>query len=249
MSHAKLTLLGFFVIAIPFVAHAADEQHFGATVGSVAITKYISPGSLGLKNMAQSKLASARDLVVTGNNPRFNVTGQAFCKQGAKLTAVQAMIGKVVVQNTELTPFLVYGSSAKITTVAGRKAADISLQVELKMSRRATDAAIDLSFNPARQFEQKIDVFVAKGGTAAAYLHETQAFDMNVTVNLVAWCRMDANANSVLAGKTYPGVVSRKVPITIFYNGDPAIIEGPAARATTKTQDSSGTPPAHGPTL
>jgi hypothetical protein len=209
----------------------------------VAITQNIPSASLGLKNMSSSKLASKRDLVVTGNNPSFVVKGQAFCKQGAKLTAVQAIIGKAIVNQTELIALAPYGKSAKNTNVAGRDAADVELQVELNVTRRAGNALADFSFNPAREYESKLKAYVAKGNMAAEYLRETQAFDMDVTINLVAWCKMDANANSVLAGKTYPGVVSRKMPVTILYNGDPAIVDGPAARATVKTREAEGGPP------
>ncbi len=240
-------LCGVGIVAIPVAALAVDEQQFGFTVGSVTITKPISTGALGLKNMSSSKIASKRDLAVTGNNPRFNVTGQVFCKQGARLTAVQAIIGKGFLHNNDIMVIQSYGKTAKDTSVAGRSDADVSLEVELKVTRRATEAAIDLAFNPAREYERKLKAFVAKGNTAAESLRDTQAFDMDVTVNLVAWCKMDPNANSVLAGKTYAGFTSRKVPVTILYNGDPSIIDGPAPRSKTSTRKGSGGPPATTP--
>jgi hypothetical protein len=235
---------GLMVIAAPFAATAADEEQYGFTVGSVSITAPIAPGNLGLKNMSLSKIASKRDLATTGNNPRFTVTGQVFCKQGARLTAVQAIIGKGVLHNNDMMVVNSWGKTAKQTDVAGRSDANVSLEVELNVSKRATDSAVDLSFNPAREYEQKLKAFVAKGNTAAEYLHETQAFDMNTTVNLVAWCKMDANANSVLAGKTYAGFTSRRVPVTILYNGDPSIVDGPAPRAKASTRKGNGQPPA-----
>lgn len=244
MNKLAIALFGLGIVSIPVAAFAFDEQQFGFTVGSVNITKPISPGSLGLKNMSSSKIASKRDLAVTGNNPRFTVTGQVFCKQGARLTAVQAIIGKGILHNNDMMVIQNWGKTAKQTNVAGRSDADVSLEVELNVSKRATNAAIDLTFNPAREYEQKLKAFVAKGGTAAEYLRDTQAFDMNVTVNLVAWCKMDPNANSVLAGKTYAGFSARKVPVTILYNGDPAIVDGPAARAKASTRKGSGGPPA-----
>lgn len=240
----KLTAtLALMIFAMPLAASATDETHFGFTVGSVSITKPISPGSLGLKNMSSSKIASKRDLVVAGNNPRFTVTGQVFCKQGARLTAVQAIIGKGFLHNNDMMVVNSWGKTAKQTNVAGRSDADVSLEVQLNVSRRDTDAAIDLTFNPARDYEQKLKAYVAKGNTAAEYLRETQAFDMDVTVNLVAWCKMDPKANSVLAGKTYAGFVARRVPVTVLYNGDPAIIDGPAPRATAKTREAETAPP------
>jgi hypothetical protein len=244
MKYSAIALCGLGIVAIPFAAIAADEQQFGFTVGSVNITKPISTGALGLKNMASSKIASKRDLAVTGNNPRFTVTGQVFCKPGARLTAVQAIIGKGILHNNDMMVVQSWGKTAKNDDVAGRSDADVSLEVELKVSKRATDAAIDLTFNPAREYEQKLKAFVAKGGTAAEYLRETQAFDMDVTVNLVAWCKMDPNANSVLAGKTYAGFTARKVPVTILYNGDPSIVDGPAPRSKASTRKGSGGPPA-----
>ncbi len=237
-------LCGVGIVTIPVAALAFDEQQFGFTVGSVNITKPISTGALGLKNMSSSKIASKRDLAVTGNNPSFTVTGQVFCKQGARLTAVQAIIGKGFLHNNDIMVIQSYGKTAKDTSVAGRNDSDVSLEVELKVTRRATDAAIDLTFNPAREYERKLKAFVAKGNTAAEYLRDTQAFDMDVTVNLVAWCKMDPNANSVLAGKTYAGFASRRVPVTILYNGDASIVDGPAPRSKASTRKGSGGPPA-----
>lgn len=240
----KLTLtLALSAASLPLAAWAADETQFGFTIGSVAMTKPISPGNLGLKNQSSSKIASKRKLVVTGNNPRFTVTGQVFCKQGARLTAVQAIIGQGILHNNDMMVVNSWGKSAKQTDVAGRSDADVSIPVELKVTREESDAAIDLTFNPAREYERRLKAYVAKGNTAAAYLRETQAFDMNVTVNLVAWCKMDPKANSVLAGKTYAGFAARKVPVTILYNGDPAIIDGPAPRAKASTREAEGGPP------
>ena len=241
----KLTLAALTLSAVSLsqTASAADETQLGATVGNVMITKSIKPGSLGLKNMSPSKLASKRDLVVTGDNPRFTVTGQVFCKDGAKLTAVQAVLGNTFVQHMDIITLQQYGQSAKDYSVAGRGAADVELQVDLNAVRRASKDIMQLKFNPANVFEQKLGSYVAKGNTAAEYLRETQAYDMDVKVNLVAWCKMDPKANSVLAGKTYAGVSGRKVPVTILYNGDPAIIDGPAPRATTTTREAEGGPP------
>jgi hypothetical protein len=59
---------------------------------------------------------------------------------------------------------------------------------------------------------------------------------MPVTVNLIAWCKMPANANSVLAGKTYAGFASRSVPVSILYSGDPKIVDGRGVRATVGQQ-------------
>lgn len=243
MNNILKALGGLTVLAAP-IAVAANDEQFGPTVGSVSITKQISTANLSLKNVATSKMASKRDLRVTSQNPRYTVTGQAFCKQGARLTAVQAIIGKGVLHNNDMMVINSWGKTPKDVSVAGRRDADVSLELELKVSPRATDAAIDLTFNPAREYEQKLKAYVAKGNMAAEYLRETQAFDMNIAVNLVAWCRMDPNANSVLAGKTYAGFVSRDVPVSILYNGDPAIVEGPAPRASTKTRKSNSAPPA-----
>lgn len=230
-------------LASPLSATASDEQEYGFTVGSVTITKPISPGTLSLKNLASSKTASKRDLAVTGNNPRVNVTGQVFCKPGARLTAVQAIIGNGILHNNDIMVLNPWGKTQKQTNVAGRSDADVSLDIELNVSRRATDAAIDLTFNPAREYEKKLKAFIAKGNSAAEYLRETQAFDMEMTVNLVAWCKMASNANSVLAGKTYAGFAARKVPVTILYNGDPNIVDGPTARAKSSARKGGGQPP------
>ena len=128
---------------------------------------------------------------------------------------------------------------AKRIDIAGQMGARIDIPVTVNVTRRAGNAAVDLGFNPARTYEKMLAAYVAKGHTAAEYLRETQAFDKEVTISLVAWCR----GNSILSGKTYPALVERKVPVTILYNGDPAIIDGPQPRATASTREANGGPP------
>jgi hypothetical protein len=232
-------------LALPAVALATDTSTLGATVQQMSIDQQIPPGNLSLKNVSTSKIASRRDLRSFGDNPRFRVIGKAFCKPGARLTAVQAIIGKVVLNQTEVFPTQVFGQSAKDTTVAGLPSTLVDIPVTLNVARRDNGSLVDLRFNPSRTYEQKLKAFVAKGNTAAEFLRETQAFDMDVTVNLIVWCKMDAGAQSVLAGKTYPGMISRKVPVTILYNGDPTIIDGPSPRLKASTRKATGGPPAH----
>lgn len=234
---------GVACLAVPSAAAASDEHSYGYTVESVTITKPVSPGNLSLKNMSASKSASKRDLAVTGSNPRFIVAGRVLCKAGATLTAVQAIIGNGMLHHNEMMVMKDWGKTQKLTNVAGRLFADVSLEVELEVSKRNTDSLIVLSFNPAHEYERKLKAFVAKGNTAAEYLRETQAFDMEVMVNLVAWCKMGSNNNSMFTGETYAGFASRKVPVTILYNGDPDIIDGPAARAKSSTRKGGGQPP------
>jgi len=221
---------------------AADETQLGATVMLLEIEKQIPPGNLGLKNASPSKLASKRDLVVTGERPQFTVAAKAYCKEGATLTAVQVFMGKVVITGQQAIPMASYGQSAKRVDIAGQRGARIDIPVTVNVARRAGNSLVELGFNPAKVYEKKLADYVAKGNTAAEYLRETQAFDMDTTVTLVAWCKMGPG-NSVLSGKTYPGAVSRKVPVTILYNGDPAIVDGPAPRATSTTRKAPAAPP------
>jgi hypothetical protein len=213
-------------------AAQADEIHLGMTVGNIAITKNIPSANLGLFNQSAIKTVAAHDLRVTGNNPTFTVTGQIFCKNGARLVAAQAIIGTTALNNGQLIAMGALGQSAKQTAgIAGRSDADVSIPVTLPVTRSAGKAAIDLSFNPARAFEQKLKAFTGKGGSALTYLREAQAFDMPVKINLVGWCKMPENSNSVLAGKTYAGFSARTVPVTILYKGDPKIVDGAGVRA------------------
>ena len=243
MNKLATALLTLSAASIAQIALAADETHFGSTIQSMSIDQQISPGNLSMRNDSTSKLASKRDLRVHGDNPKFQVVGKVYCKAGARLTAVQVFLGNVVINGQQAYPMATHGQSPKLTNIAGLPGTVVDIPVTLNVTRRYTGAAVDLSFNPARTYEQKLKAYVAKGNTAAEYLRETQAFDIEQTVSLVAWCRMDSGANSVLAGKTYPGDVSRKVPVTILYNGDPAIIDGPAARATATTREAEGGPP------
>lgn len=242
----KANIAGHLALAallVPVAAQASDETQLGSTVLLMEIEKPIPPGNLSLKNVSSSKLASKRDLVVMGENPRFTVAAKAYCKPGATLTAMQVFMGKVVVNHTQAYPMATYGQSGKRVDIAGQMGARIDIPVTVNVTRRAGNALVDLGFNPALAYEKMLADYVKKGHTAAEYLRETQAFDRKVTISLVAWCKMDPKADSVLAGKTYPGVVSREVPVTILYNGDPAMIDGPAPRATTSTRGTTGGPP------
>lgn len=222
--------MALIALALPVAALASDQTQLGATVHTMRFTANLPSGNLGLKNASPSKLAAQRQLVVTGNAPQFLVKGQVLCKPGARLTAVQAIIGKAIVNQSELIALADWGHSPKLTHVAGEPGAFVEIPVTLSVSRKVSGAAVDLTFNPALAYEKQLKAYVAKGNTAAEYLRETQAFDMEVSVNLVAWCKMDGG-NGVLSGKTYPGVVTRKVPITILYNGDPAMIDNLPPRA------------------
>ena len=220
------------VAAAAFVVGAADQTSLGPTVGNVLITKYIPGGNLGLANKAAVKTVQAVDLRVSGAEPVYDVTGQLFCKNGARLVEAQAIIGKVFLHGPDAMVIAADGQSAKLKTIAGRRDADVSIPVKLTVARRDTGAVVDLQFNPARHFMRKVKEFAAKGNSAAAYLRQDEAFEMPVTVNLVAWCKMPANANSVLAGKTYAGFAARSVPVSILYSGDPKIVDGRGVRAT-----------------
>lgn len=242
MTHSSLRSLALVVLALPLFG-AGDESQIGFTVETIEFDKHIAPGHLSLRNLSKSKLDTRRDLRVLGDNPRFQVVGKVRCKPGARLTAVQVVVGQVVANHTEVFPMQVHGQTAKLTNIAGQAGAIIDLPVVLNVSRKDTGSLVDLSFNPAREYEKQLKAYVAKGNTAAEYLRETQAFDMQADVNFIAWCKMDPGANSVVAGKTYPGVVSRKVPVTILYEGDPLIVSGPAARAKATTRDAEGGPP------
>ncbi len=224
------------VAGAAFLVAGADQTSLGPTVGNVLITKYIAGGNLGLANKASIKTVEAVDLRVSGNEPVYDVTGQLFCKNGARLVQAQAIIGKVFLHNNEPMVMAPDGKSAMLTSIAGRSDADVSIPVKLTVARRDTGAAVDLQFNPARHFMQKVKSFAANGGSAAAYLRQDEAFEMPVTVNLIAWCKMPANANSVLAGKTYAGFASRSVPVSVLYSGDPKIVDGRGVRATAGGQ-------------
>jgi hypothetical protein len=226
-------VFGSFAITVgAFFIAGADQTSLGPTVGNVLITKYIPGGNLSLANKASLKTVAAVDLRTSGNEPVYNVTGQLFCKNGARLVEAQAIIGKVFLHGPDAMAIAPDGQSAKLTSIAGRRDADVSIPVKLTVARRDTGAAVDLQFNPARHFMRKVKEFAAKGNSAAAYLRQDEAFEMPVTVNLVAWCKMPANANSVLAGKTYAGFASRSVPVSILYSGDPKIVDGRGVRAT-----------------
>lgn len=235
--------LALMAVAVPMTAVAADESQLGPTILSLEIEKPIPPGNLSLKNVSTSKVANKRELVVFGDNPKFTVSAKAYCKPGAKLASLQVILGKVLIHNNTPMPFAPWAQSAKQNQVVGMGGVRVDIPVTLPVTRKDTKAAVDLTFNPVLAYEFMLDRYVEKGHTPAEYLRETQAFDMKVPVSLVATCKMDSNADSWMAGKTYAGVFMREVPVTVLYDGDPAIVDGPAPRAKTTTKKADGGPP------
>ncbi len=233
--YQTITLRLLAVVGAGFALAAADQTNLGPTVGNVLITKHISGGNLGLTNTSASRSVSAIDLRVSGDEPVYTVTGQIFCKNGARLVEAQAIIGNVILHDGQPSAFVKHGQSPKLTSIAGRQDADVSIPVRLSVIRKDAGALVDLSFNPAGAFLKKLKAFTSTGGSPAAYLREDQAFEMPVNVNLIGWCRMPPGANSVLAGKTYAGIATRSVPVSILYTGDlkivdRAAVEGPAGQ-------------------
>jgi hypothetical protein len=210
---------------------SADEASFGFPIDDLRITQNIPGASLSLANKAPLKTVEARRLVVSGPNPQFTVTGVASCKEGAKLTGVQAFAGGVVNNGGQIMPMQKWGQSGKNTSVAGQKAALVSLKVEVMVSREATGSLVDLSFNPALEFEKKLAAYVAKGGSAALYMKTAEAFDMIIPIHLAAWCKTGPNDKS-FPNMERAGFVRRDVPVTILYQGDPKIVDGTGVRAT-----------------
>jgi hypothetical protein len=219
------------LVAITTSAVAADQSSFGYPLDDVKITQNIPSINLSLSNRAAIKTVDARRLIVTGAEPQFTVNGIVACKPGAKLTGVQALAGSVINNNGQITPMQNWGSSAVLTNVAGQSAAVVAIPLKIKVSRAYNGEAVDLSFNPAREFELKLKKFVSNGGSAAQYLQVSEAFDMTVPVHLIAWCKAESG---VLAGQTRGGFVKREVPATILFNGDPRIVDGAGVRAATK---------------
>lgn len=232
----NLALAGACVAVAATPALAADQSSFGHPLDEIRITQSLPSINLSLENRAAIKTVDARRLTVTGPEPQFTVKGVVACKPGAKLTGVQALAGSVVNNNGQITPMQNWGSSPVLTNIAGKAAAEVSIPLKVKVTRTYRGEAVDLTFNPARQFEQKLKMFVSNGGSAAQYLQTSEAFDMTVPVHLIAWCRADSG---VLAGQTRGGFVKREVPATILFQGDHRIVGG--IGATAATQGSGGT--------
>jgi hypothetical protein len=224
------------LVALATPALAADQSSFGHPIEDIRITEPLPSINLSLRNQATIKTVEARRLAVTGPEPQFTVQGIVACKPGARLTGVQALAGSVVNNNGQIMPMQDWGSTPVLTSMAGLPAAQVSIPLRIKVSRTYNGEAVDLTFNPAREFELKLKKFVSNGGSAAQYLQATEAFDMTVPVHLIAWCKADSG---VLAGQNRGGYVKREVPATILFEGDTRIIGG--AGATAATTGSGGT--------
>ncbi|MBA3863529.1 MAG: hypothetical protein CVT87_01370 [Alphaproteobacteria bacterium HGW-Alphaproteobacteria-9] len=233
------------LIALTFPAMlSADDNSFSFPIDELRFNKITPAATLSLANKATVKTVAARRLVVSGPNPEFTVTGVASCDEGAKLTGVQVFAGGMVNHGGQIVPMQAWGQSAKNTAVAGQKAALVTMKVKVNMTREVGDSLVDLTFNPAREFDRKLTVFAANGGSAASYMHTAEAFDMAIPIHFAAWCKMGPNH------KTFPnmergGFVRRDVPVTILYQGDPKIVDGVGVRATVGgTEGGKIAPPA-----
>ncbi|MXO59200.1 hypothetical protein GRI89_06565 [Altererythrobacter salegens] len=235
------------VMAMSGAAAAADETSLPTLVTGAQFTDNLGDANLSLENKAAIKTVAARKLTVLGNDPHWTVTGLVGCRSGATLVKVQAFAGNVVNNNGVLYPIGTWSSSAEDTSVAGQIAAQVSLDLTLPVKRTYNNEAVELAFNPAREFELKLKAFVDKGGSAAQYMHTDEAYDMDVPIVLAAWCKMNGNSN-FLPGMTQAGYVKRVVQATIIYHGDPAVVDGIGVISAQKATEGTVQAPTSKPT-
>ena len=214
-------------------AEAADEKRLHHLVADARFSESLPGINLGLRNMSAVKTVADRKLTVTGNEPQFTVRGVVACRPGAKLTKVQAVAGGVVNNNGHIFVMSNWGASPQVTTYAGQQSAQVAIPLKVNVTRTYNGEAVDLTFNPARSFEQKLAQYVQGGGSAAQYLHIDEVFALDVPINLIAWCTM-ADKNSSLYGQESGGYVRRDIAASILFNGDPAIVDGVGVMATNR---------------
>jgi hypothetical protein len=218
-----LVLLTLLLAGAAGASLAADETHLTPGVRALSFTKPTSPPGLSLENLATIKTPQARQVTVTSSNPVISVDGRLECPAGKRVHTAQLIFGKSLIQNGELLTIFTMGASAKLTLPLSANTANFTVSGTLPVSKVATKAAVDLTFNPARQFEQKLSAFVAKGGSAAEYLRQTESFDMPLGLSLIGWC-----ADLADASKRSVAVVNRTVNVSILYEGDQKITGGMA---------------------
>lgn len=219
----SILVLALCAAAAP--ALAADERQLSSGVYDLIYTRTPTTPGLKLENVAVVKTPEARMVQVTSANPTIKIDGRVTCKAGRRPYAARLYFGTVFLNNGKLVTGFELGSSALVNLSPAAGADDFTVSATLPVTKVASDAAIDLTFNPARTFEQKLKAFVAKGGSAAEYLRQTEAFDMGLTLSMVAWCK-DTQTQVI-----YPAVLRRGVQITSIYEGDPAVTGGLAPRA------------------
>lgn len=247
-------LLPFAILAAAgaSAAQAADEKRLHHLVTDVRFNEALPGINLGLRNASAVKTVADRKLTVTGTEPQFTVRGTVACRSGAKITKVQAVAGGLVNNNGQIYLMSDWGASPEITTYNGQRTAQVAIPLKVNVSRTYNEELVDLSFNPARAFEQKLLLFVNRGGSAAQYLHTDEVFGMDVPISLIAWCRMD-DKNSALHGQEAGGYVQRVIPASILFSGDPAIVDGVGVMATNSgsggTLAAPTSPPPPGTTI
>lgn len=214
-------------------AQAADTKNLHHLVADVRFSANLPGINLGLRNQSAIKTVAARKLTVTGDDPEFVVRGVVACRPGARLTKVRAVAGSVVNNNGSIFMMSNWGASPVVTTYNGQQSAQVAIPLKINVTRTYEGQAVDLSFNPARAFEKKLAAFVEGGGSAAQYLHIDEVFDMEVPINLIAWCRMD-DENSAMHGQEAGGLVRRDIAASILYNGDRTIVDGVGVVAATR---------------
>ena len=212
-------------------AQAADEKRLHHLVADARFNQSLPGINLGLRNMSAVKTVADRKLTVTGNEPQFTVRGVVACRSGAKLTKLQAFAGGVVNNNGHIYIMSNWGASPEVTTYSGQQSAQVAIPLKVNVTRTYNGEAVDLTFNPARTFEQKLAQFVNGGGSAMQYLHIDEVFGMDVPIHLIAWCKME-DKKSTFYGQEAGGYVRRDIPASILFNGDPAIVDGVGVMAT-----------------
>ena len=220
-----------FAAAIATAVQAADEKRLHYLVADVRFSESLPGINLGLRNMSATKTVADRKLTVTGSEPEFSVRGVVACRAGAELTKVQAVAGGVVNNNGQIFVMSNWGASPPVTTYNGQQLAQVTIPLKVKVSRTFNNELVDLTFNPARTFEQKLAQFVQGGGSAAQYLHIDEVFVMDVPIHLIAWCKME-DKKSTFYGQEAGGYMRRDIPASILFDGDPAIVDGIGVRAT-----------------
>lgn len=212
----------------------ADDTHFSVEVHDVAFTSSLPRPGVTIRNVSPGASVADADVRVVSGDPTIEVEIRATCKPGAKVTAAQLMYGEPVVTYNAGGPVLydwfvmAPGDPTPLPGTAGVET--VTLSEKLAVSKAAGEGALlSYTFNPVARFEQKLLAFVQGGGSAAEYLRQTESFDMVVPVAAACWC---ASGKYVDGGWEYPGVRVKNMTVSVLYEGDHDIVDGPGVRAS-----------------
>lgn len=211
-------------------AHAASGQT-SAYVSKVSFEKTLPAVVFKIGNTSSQTTSDARDIRVLGSPQPLSVSGSVQCQQGAQAAGAEfyqarAYVSAASTPNYHLVTLAQPSATADLPQT--RRIEAVQMVVPVDYQDGVGNSLINLGLAPAALFEQRLANHVAKGGSAADYLRQTQAFESAMSVTLVGYCFRQGEP------RLHLGTAPAEVKLIILYDGDLRIQDGIGPRAGAK---------------